>query len=228
MSTFAELKTQLQSLGYGTDGDTIQGIWINEAYRRVARRRSWSWLRATASKVLIPGTRSYTWSDFAISNAPRRLESLRLVDTTVFPVEVWSLDYLDPKQMDDIQGNLAAAVATSERELPRWWTRVANTGISLWAPPDLAYTAYLAYSASVTPLSAGGDTPIFNRDYHDVLVYEAAYQAAERQRDTVALEQFRAERDLVLSEMEADDSVAQLQSYEKIDGPDWNAMNWRG
>ena len=63
-----------------------------------------------------------------------------------------------------------------------------------------------------TFMGAGTDTFAMPSDYHDVVVYEAAWMQAVRQRDQVAITEFRAERDAVLAEMTADGTLQDLQN----------------
>lgn len=219
---FAELKTLLRALGYGSADDTIQGLMVNEAYRRVGRRRAWSWLRAEASLVLTPGTSEYTWTDFGIDQ-PRRLESARLIDTNLFD-EPQPLKWLEPQSYSNLRGDPSTVWTTVEWDEPEWWTRTGSTGIGLWYPPDSGYTLSLAFFENV-PTLTDGDTPVMPSDYHDVIVYEAAYWMAMRQRDQIAITEMRAERDSVLAQLEAEDSVAQLQTTEHMGGKEiWESM----
>lgn len=233
--TFAELKTMLQALGYGTDSDIAQGLFINEAYRRVARRRAWSWLRAGAVAAMIPGVMEYDWTSFTYQPGgpgsgslaaapPRRLESARLIDVTVNPSEVLPLRWLEPAAFNDARGSTSTSWGASEREVPTYWTRPSGAGVAIWRPPDLAYGLHINFIAPASTLS-GVQVPLMPSDYHDVLVYEAAYLMATRQRDQIAMNEFRAERDAVLAQLEAEDSVAQSRDYERIGGKDiWRSL----
>lgn len=228
--TFAELKTQLQALGYGTDSDTVQGLVINAAYRKIARSKPWWWLRTEATVQLTPGQIDYTWTSLGISsNPPRRLESARLIDTTVSPATVLPLKWITPQQFNDFRGALATTWPASERETPQWWTRLGGSspGISVWAPPDLAYTFHLNYTGPAAVLSGAGE-PAMPRDYHDVIVWEAAYAMAVRQRDAVMIAEARSERDQILHEMRAEDNAAQLRDYERVGGKEiWTDLDRR-
>jgi hypothetical protein len=111
--------------------------------------------------------------------------------------------------------------------MPTWWTRIANTGVAVWWPPDLGYTFQLNYTAPAAVLT-GAVEPAMPRDYQDVIVYEAAYLMAVRQRDQVAITEMRAERDAVLAGLEAEDSLAQLKDSEKVGGSEiWTGMERR-
>lgn len=228
MSTFLEMRTMLQALGYGTDSATVQGLFINEAVRRISRRRAWSWMRSSATVVLTPGQIEYTWANLGISPAPRRLESARLIETAATPPGVWPLKWLSPQGFNDRRGAPATTWPASERELPSYWSRPTSAGIAVWWPPDLAYTLQLNYFATATALVADGDAPPGPPDYHDVYVYEAAWLMASRQRDQVMLTEMRAERDAVLAQLEAEESVAQMHDYERIGGKEiWTGMERR-
>lgn len=227
--TFEELKAMFRGLGgYGSDDDSVHDLFINEAYRRICRRRAWSWLRSTATATMTPGVIEYTWANFGIAaDPPRRLHGARLVDSTVSPPEILPLTWMEPEQFRDARGDTTTTWPPSDREEPVWWTRIAGTGVAVWWPPDLAYKLVLSYTAPAETLSAGV-TPRMPRDYHDAIPYEAAYQMAARQRDQIALTEFRAERDAILAQLEAEDSVGQTQSYEQIGGKEiWQSLERR-
>jgi len=217
VSTFAELKLQLQDLGYGTGDDAIQGRAINEAWRRIGRERAWSWLRTVETATTAIGLVEYSFAgNFGITTAamPRRLESLRLVENLT-PTELWPLAYVDPSSMSDVRGALTTPLTAELYEMPDRWTN-APDGIVVWPPPDQSYELVLAYTRAVPALTAPTDTPIMPVDYHDAIVYEAAWLLASRQRDQVMMGEMRAERDAVLAGLRAEDSVQQSGSYERI------------
>lgn len=226
---FAELKTALQALGYGTDSDTVQGLFINEAYRRIARRRAWSWLRSSATAAMVAGKIEYPWADFGLgTDPPRRLESARIIDAAVNPPDVLPLRWLDPPVFTNIRGSLSTTWPTSERDTPEFWTRAdSNSGIAVWPPPVAAHMLHLNYIAPVSVL-AGTDAPAMPRDYHDAIVYEAAWLMASRQRDQLMMNEMRAERDAVLAELVAEESVAQTNDYERVGGKEiWLGLERR-
>lgn len=205
-----QLRTAIQARGYGTDTVTHQNQLINSVYRRVSAMHQWPWLEVTKTFSTTPGTDTYTFSGLTVTDFVHA-QSLRIYDS-VTGEALGSQLYLRPQDFYDIQREAVTASGTPEA----WTVDNANGQIVLWPIPDVAYSVEFHYVKRPPELSADGDTPLMDSEYHDVLVWGAVKDLAYRERDTSGYSIANSEYLMALKEMERAYGVKNRQNSSQV------------
>lgn len=192
------LRTQLQTMGYGTDTATQQTAALNDAYRQVCGNRRWTWLEGRVNAAaLTAGTSNYSLGSITDLLS---VDAIRLT----FGSDNYELSHKPTQELRELVHNDRAT------GVPRFWTRHIGE-VVYWPIPDRAYVPVIDYIKDPADLAADGDTPIFPATFHDILVWGAVKNAAFRQRDwnshTVASTEY-ANR---LRDMKQADGIPQRQ-----------------
>lgn len=148
---FTELKTELFSRGLNYLEESAAEIaraesWLNIAYRQVCNLQAWSFLEASSS-----GPAPLTIPDL------RKVEYVQLPDGTP----------LDKATRREIvrEGNILTDTGT-----PQAYYLTGGTVVNVW--PVTTTNVTVTYFKRIAPLS-GTDTPIFDDEYHNIIVDKA-------------------------------------------------------
>lgn len=130
-------------------------LLINEVYVDVCGAEDWPFLYVDADVTVDATTVDVGFpirfvSGFTYTDADRG----RLRQTTV--------DELDLLPDDEREGR------------PEVYAHVGDSRLIVWPPPDKAYQAKLRGYRDVVPLEQDADAPIFEPEFHPVIVYETA------------------------------------------------------
>lgn len=198
-----QLRTALQTKGYGTDTATAQTAMLNSVYRRVAGLHRWPWLEVQDVSI----TTTVGDSDYSLAalTTLAHIDAVRIEKGTDRP----ELEYLEPQDFRDLEH------VDRDNGVPLYWTYAASE-LRLWPAPDQAYTVTIDYIKRTTDLSADADSPLFDSQYHDVLVWGAIAEMAFRERDWSAKNFADAEYRQRLMEMERAYGVKQRQNSSRV------------
>lgn len=195
-----ELRTALQSKGYGTDTAPEQNSAINEVYREIHGMMRWPFLEAQdSSLVTVAGTNAYT---LPMANW-RNLDAVRLQITAT--QEYDNLQYLDVQSFRDYEH------IDRDTTTPYYWTFYANQ-LHLYPYPDNAYSVVIDYITEPADLVLDTDVPVIPVPYHDVLVWGAVESLAYRERDWLGRQFAEAKKEGMISRMKEEYLVKQRQS----------------
>lgn len=202
--TFAELKAELVARGAENDA-TRNGRWLNQAYRAIANAQDWPFTEdeatgstgagtvevANVRKVIVVGDVTHS------ANPPgRNLKRISFAELA-----------------EDIK--VEDADHTGNPEF--WWLDNSTSTITTW---PLGGTIYVRYHKRLDPLSDDNDTPVFDEEYHPLIVDRAMVEvyknSDEFEAATAALNQFYAD----LASMAKDYQVyAREHSYIQVVEP---------
>ena len=170
-----QLRTELQTLGYGTDVATQQTAFINAAYREIHSSKRWPFLEATdTTQSTVAGTASYTppmanW---------RNIDAVRIADSLGYDP---CIEYMEPQDL------LERLHRDTDTNVPMYWTMYAQK-LFLYPTPDKVYTVTYYYINEPADLSSDSDIPVIPIAYHDALIAGAVCRMTHRERDWIGLE----------------------------------------
>lgn len=131
--------------------------YLNIAYKEICNADNWPFRQATDTSITtVSGTQSYT------------------VPTAVnLPLGFWLTTINAPNKL--------AAVTRKERETfnfsgtakPQYYFQFGSS-VYFYPTPDAAYPVIIEYQTKITDLSADGDLPIFDSDFHYLISLRAA------------------------------------------------------
>lgn len=203
-----QLQSALQALGYptATNATPTQIVMLNSAYRDVLGGERWAFLEKEATVTCTPNQNAQSYStitDLLLFSAIR---------ITGQP----NLENREPQVMRDmISEDLTPHIGT-----PRYWSLIAGQ-IYLYPAPSQAFTLTVDYIYSPPDLAVAGDTPVFPAQFHDVLVYGAAWLYAQRERDIYSSETWQAEYTRRLMRMRQSYNLRQTQTASEIKKGYW-------
>lgn len=185
---FAELKTEFYARGTDYLNEDAAGVaraerWLNQAYREILNLHSWSFLNATATgaagagSVNVPDLRKILFvADASSGSNPGR------------PLKRVSIEDLAAEGAD------LALTGT-----PEWyWVE----GTTIYGYP-FGGTIAVRYIKRVDPMT-GTDTPVFDEEYHNLIVDRAMIKAYIDSDNFEAANALRAEVNLALAAMAED------------------------
>lgn len=168
--TLGQLKTALQSRGYGTDTAAAQVELINTAYRRVLNERSWPFLDLATTASLAAGAESVT-----LTTELTGINAVDLTDgTTVFELEF--IPFQELRHERALSGGTLI-------DLPYYWAPAAGAKIHFFPTPDKTYTVNLRYRLQPPKLVIDADSLVFPYEFQDTVLWAAIAEIATRQRD---------------------------------------------
>jgi hypothetical protein len=171
VSTFADLKTIFEGLGYV--GDATAETQLRTAYLQVLSERRWRFLTKTGTVTTTPSTREVdlsTITDLAMVDAVT-------IDLPTVVVERAPLQYVTPQE----ERRVYAADPTASE--PIYWTEYEDGTLRLWPVPDRAYTLSVDYVVDVGTAITDSTELLIPAAYLDVVAWAAAVPIATRQRD---------------------------------------------
>lgn len=180
------------------DDDTMDATralhLANVAYDRVNTKRLWHYLDSTdSSKTIAAGTRSYALpSDFLYTRTVKLYSS-----STKFGPALKPVPFRERYRYEGVQGH--------------YYIDLKNSNLVLtYDPPtaDVGKTIYHDY-AYQPALLATNTSPVFNRAFHPLIVYEMGrmfWYGEQDEKDRSWNKEMKDEYDLMLSEMVAWDS----------------------
>ena len=135
----------------------------------------WWWLqKQDTSLTTTVGTNSYS---LASITDLREIAAVRLqTSTNPYPGGVYDLMYMPEQELRSNEHMYR------DNGTPYYWTEV-NGALHLWPYPDLVYTIVIDYTSRPPDLAAGGDVPVMDPIYHDILVWGAIAELSYRERD---------------------------------------------
>jgi hypothetical protein len=160
---------------------------INESYQEVVGLSQWPFLRSSEIVSVAKGVESFeTPTGFSeVSSVTYQDElgnGMRLRQTT--------LDELDRLDAD------------AEGE-PSFYARINDRLFQLWPIPEKAIELTIRGKASVQPLRADGDLPVFDDQFHVIVAYRAASKMlAEEGDDSGRAEMYQNEASLLYARMQ--------------------------
>lgn len=198
---FSELKTEFFARGTNYLEEDAQGIvraeaWLNQGYREIINLHAWTFLHATANgaanagTVSIPDLRRVLYvADSSTGNSPgRQLQYRSLADLVDMGVDLSEPGDPDYYWIDG--GNVVKAYPVGGTLSARYIKRV--------------------------PPMTGTDSPIFDEEYHNLIVDKAMVKAYIDGDNFEAAAALRAEIDLGLSAM-AEDYMIETREPEYLD-----------
>lgn len=199
----SEIRTAIQTHGYGTDTATQQTSMVNAIYRRIAGEHRWPWLEAQ-STALSTTIADPDYSLAAITDL-QHIEAVRLTSGTNYV----DLEYIQPQDLRALEH------IDRDSGAPQKWTYM-NSVLRLWPAPDKVYVMTIDYIKRPTALAADGDTPIFDSTYHDLLVWGCVSKLAFRERDWSAKNFADAEYRACYDEMKRSYGLKQRQNAQHV------------
>lgn len=211
----AQLRTQLQDLGYGTDTVTQQNDFLNAAYREIHSQMRWPFLETVAmnADTTVAGTPNYTPS---ITNW-RNFDALRIAQPNI--QNFTAIEYKSAQDLFDmlwVEG-ISSQVETAT---PRYWTMYGNQ-IWFFPCPDDAYSISYFYITEPADMASDSDIPVLPVPYHDVIVSGAICRMAFRQRDWIGLELWTQKYADGLTKMKEEYLVRQRQTSSEVKQSGW-------
>jgi hypothetical protein len=187
---FAELKEEFYARGTDYLSEDAAGVaraerWLNQAYRQVVNLQPWPFLQQDAAgdltvvtQLTVPDLRKIRYvTDSSSGSYPGR------------PLKRVSIDDLVSDGED-----------LSLSGTPEYYYVVSGNRVSTY---PLGSSIYVAYIQRVAPLS-GADEPIFDEEYHDVIVDLAMIKAYKDSDNFEAAAALRQEVDSQLAAMVED------------------------
>lgn len=167
----AQLRTQIQHLGYGSDtAPEVQNTMLNMIYRRVLGMRRWWFLQGSDQSITTEsGTRRYTLDDIGDL---LHIDAVRIESSG----RQWDISYLDPQALHDVYHTYRTVGE------PQYWTRVGSDLI-FHPTPNGAYSVTIDYIKDAAKMSDDDDTPVIPEAYQDILVWGAVRELCFRERD---------------------------------------------
>ena len=182
----SDLRTAIQALGYGSDTETEQNYFINQAYREVCSSDRWQFLEAqnTSGTITVNNNTAPLPTD-ANGGPAVMIDAVRLgIGAPTNSNYQYNLDNVEPEAMRDLETDFNDVVGTPEK-----WSIIANE-FHFWPYPDQTYNIYVDYSESPADLVNDADVPVIPAQFHDILVFYAAKILAQRERDIYSAEQW--------------------------------------
>lgn len=203
--TRAELKTFVQSLGYGTDTATQQGDMLLRALQEIEGRRDWKWMEDFTLDAV---TLSIGNHSIAYPSQVKRVLDVMLSE----PGGVANYYY----PLRRITWDRWASYDHTDRtnSVPRYYT-TSGSNIYVYPRPDKAYPASLRTIRNTvsTAFDADGESPPFDERFHIVLAWRTAQWIATRQRDWPAVDRYAAEYEKMVREMEQKDNSDKVSDH---------------
>ena len=171
-SGLANLRSDLQLKGYGTDTAEAQTSMLNSVYRKIIRMRRWWFLEVADDQSLtcVAGQQQYNLNSIADLLHVDRVR-LQSGDDYLFPRYLPHKQFFEEAHEDPSQG------------APIYWTWVNKT-LYLHPLPDTNYAIELDYVKDPPDLSGDDDEPVLPAAYQDLLVWGAIREITFRERDT--------------------------------------------
>lgn len=201
--TLANLKTAVQSHGYGTDTTAQQTEFARGALRRLYGMRRWRFLHKTNSTVTIAAGAS-TASLAAITDRQAgKIEGVRLAPATGDVLELEEVPWEELRKLD---------AADQTTGYPLYYARFDNDTLQFWPRANQSYTVALDYISLPALPSADGDTVVWPDEHQDVLVWAIVRALGFRQRDWFSVPTADGEYQQRLDEMEQAEALNGSQS----------------
>lgn len=208
-----QLRTRLQALGYGTDTATAQNEMLNAAYETVAGLRRWPWLEHDDATFATTAGVFFVSLGGVFSEPLMWVDAVRLQQGTTY----LDLEYLPPQEFRSLQH------VDRDQGVPQYWTEIKNE-LRFFPCPDRAYTLWIDYIKRPALMDDDTDTPLFDSEFHEVLVWHAAAQMGYRERDLASADFAQNQFDRQLASMMGAYGVRQRQTAREVPH---NRNKWR-
>lgn len=172
--------------------------WTEKAHNEVQKSHpDWTFLRRSKSTVLVANERAYTPEMLSLEP----LSNVKSVFIDGEKINVVDYDYW--------LENLSDYRASEKHSKPNSVT-VNDIGYLEFHPtPDQAYTLDIVYQREPSKLTENTDSPLFNSEYHEVIVSRALMFYADYEEDMYRYQRASFEYELWLSRM-ADKYLPQI------------------
>lgn len=206
----SEILANLQALGYDTDTEAQQIIFINDTYREVNGKQRWPWHEKFDNSL----STSYNQNIYSLASLTdlRSIDAVRL-EQTAFQ-NYLNLDYTEPQEMrrHEHMDRLPAP--------PSKWS-IIDENLHLWPYPDGTYTIDIDYIITPPELLLPTDTSVWPDDYDDILVWGAVRSIAYRERDWLGRNFAQQEFETRLIRMQQEVQVRQRQTDSHVKRGHW-------
>lgn len=207
----AQMRTRLQALGYGSDTEDAQNEALRACYQMVTGLRRWSWLERDSTIL----TTDIGFANVELLPVPDLMwvDAVRIEESSRY----YDLEHVQPQEFRVLEH--------TERDTgrPVCWTEIAGE-LRFWPTPDAVYTIALDYVTTPPELEDNADEPLFDDQYHNVLVWGAAVSLAYRERDHESAQFAQIQYDRHLASMLAAYGVTQRQTARRVVH---NTHRWR-
>lgn len=192
MSTYLELCRKVHGIlridneTPGTQPTTVVGQsgplfeitqWVNNAHSDICRMRTeWAFMRGSVELSLATGTRAISKAAMLAAEStfskvsPFVTNNVAFlgISPTIFGAAEEVVEYVPYQHW---QGSYDAPPIPVAQ--PRYFTILPDQSLEFESTADRDYTVRCNYRKKVVPLAADGDVPMFDEDYHNVLVWYA-------------------------------------------------------
>lgn len=154
--------------------------FINEAYNEILREADWTFLRAITTLNLSNGTATYA--------LPANVYEGQIASVSVLSNDT-NRRQLRPRNQyttDDSPGPLIIGK-------PMEYS-IYNGNIQFFPTPDTNEVITIRYFNVISPMTADGNTPIFDSGYHNIIAYGAAIKVLYREGDDTERRKFYTEQ----------------------------------
>lgn len=152
--------------------------WVNEAWRKIqVSRKTWKWMRASASVQTTASQRAYTPSDagpvgFGLDRWARwAVDTFRCYLTSVGVSDEQFLIFMEYDRFRDTY--LMSSAQNVVGRPFHFSIKPSNGAILLGPAPDAIYTVYGDYYKSYQSLTADNDIPELPADFHMAIVFRS-------------------------------------------------------
>tara|TARA_R110000822_G_scaffold65970_3_gene161301 strand:- start:39 stop:674 length:636 start_codon:yes stop_codon:yes gene_type:complete len=176
------------------DATTLTRL-VNSALQQLSTEFDWPWLYDEGTITTVAGT-----TDYAVPTNWSRTKWLAIDED--------ELQFRSLRDMRRIMGD------TDIQRQPVFYATVGDTSIRLGQIPDAVYTVDHGYFKQEAALSAGGDAPLLDSAYDDMLVMYVAKKMAMRKGETRDINQAQREIDAWLKRTR--DNVRRTSAFPRI------------
>lgn len=146
--------------------------WTAEAWRKVQlARKTWKWMRATASTTTVAGTYEYapTGANFGLTRWARWInDSFYIADAAIGSSDSTPLLYMPYRDFRPM-----FLVGSMQQGRPMYVSFSPGGNVLLAPSPDREFTLSCEYYKSAQTLVENTDVPEMPADYHMAIVYRA-------------------------------------------------------
>lgn len=216
--TLAQLQSELQAHGYGTDTASVQVAALNEAVRDIRAWRHWPWQQTYNFGDTLPNNSQLLGTPIPTSYLEPTGFRYQIPNTNDYE----SVTYLNPVDFQERNNDQTTKGA------PSYWTIINGLGLMVWPNSDRAYTVAFDYGPNPTLLVNPGDTVNIPDAFINLIIWGALKHLAFRERDWAAFDKAEAQFQVYIQKASADigmtpqntpSEVRRSGFYDNYEGP---------